>query len=99
MSNSEYKLVWEEQSIIDRGDIYEFLYEYASVKTAENVDEEIERMAVLLSFNPEMGVVKKGFHGRCLVLKKVPYFIFYCIDHELEQIKIMKILNQKKKNK
>lgn len=99
MSNFEYKLVWEEQSIIDRGDIYEFLYEFASEKTAEKVDEEIEKAAELLSFNPEMGVVREGFDGRCLVLRKVSYYIFYCIDHELKQVKIMKVLNQKKKNK
>ena len=90
MSNSEYKLVWEEQSIIDRGDIYEFLYEYASIRTADNVDEEIERMAELLSFNPEMGVVKEGFKGRCLVLKKIPYFIFYCILFDMFECKVLR---------
>lgn len=99
MIDSEFSLVWELSSLNDRADIYEFLLENATHYAADKVDEEIERHAEMLTSNPEMGVVRDGFEGRCLIITAIPYIIFYDIDVDNSEVKVVRVMHQRKKNK
>lgn len=87
-------LVWEVGALDDRTKIYEFLSEYNPI-AAEKTDDEIERCANLLISNPELGVKRDGFDGRCMVMSSVPFIIFYYFDESC--VHVMKVLHQKQR--
>ncbi|HDM8415475.1 TPA: type II toxin-antitoxin system RelE/ParE family toxin [Yersinia enterocolitica] len=89
----EITLAWEQDSLSDRESIFEYLY-LANPVAAEKTDNLIELSAELLQANPEMGVSKKGWRGRCLILSEVPFNVYYDFDGGV--VRIMRVLHQKR---
>jgi addiction module RelE/StbE family toxin len=87
-------IAWEDEALEDRTRIFEFLYVYNPL-AADKTDEEIEKAADMLSRNPEAGVCKDGFRGRCLVLRGPSLLVFYHFDGRV--IQIVRVLHQKQK--
>ena len=88
-------LIWSTESIEDRGDIYEFLFEWSSEFVADRTDDEFVKSTSNLKLFPEMGVKKSGMKGLQLVLTAVPYIISYEFDEEKNVVKILRVLSQK----
>lgn len=95
MNEDFFEVVWLSESLTDRGDIYEFLYEFSSEEVAEKNDTEILRATSNLSVSPFMGVKKPGRQGLQLILTSVPYIVSYSFDETAKIIKVLRILPQK----
>lgn len=85
---------WEAESLEDRSEIFEYLYD-ANPVAAEKTDECIESSGELLGDNPCMGVKKTGFPGRCFVMSDVPFNIYY--DWDGKSVRILRVLHQKRR--
>lgn len=88
-----FSVYWEVDSLEDRSEIFEYLYD-ANPTAAEKTDESIESSGELLGRHPEMGVIKAGLPGRCFVLSDVPFNIYYVWDGKT--VRILRVLHQKR---
>lgn len=90
-------LFWEEDALQDRINIFEYLADHNPI-AAEKTDLEIESSAKSLLNNPERCPVKTGFKGRCLIMSKVSFLMFYDFDEALGIVRIVRILHAKQKH-
>lgn len=95
MSEDSVAVVWSSDSLEERGEIYDTLFEWASEEVAEKTDEEFIKSVSNLKILPEMGVKKPGRKGLQLILTSVPYIIAYEFDKKNKIIKILKVLPQR----
>lgn len=96
MTESNLTLIWEQGALEDRLEIFHYLYVY-NPEAAERTDKLIEKSSNSLLDNPERGVKKNGFKGRCMVMSDVPFFIFYDFDKKSGLVKIMKVRHQSRR--
>jgi addiction module RelE/StbE family toxin len=87
-------IYWEEESLIDREKIFEFLYEF-NPEAAEKADDIIEKKVENLLLQPLMGVEREEIRGRLLIIPEVSMIVSYLIDDSV--IRIMRVLHQKQK--
>ncbi|MGS2719425.1 type II toxin-antitoxin system RelE/ParE family toxin [Paraglaciecola aestuariivivens] len=87
-------IYWEEQSLIDREKIFEFLYKFNPM-AAEATDETIEEKVDGILFQPEMGVERKGVNGRLLIIPNISMIVSYYFDGK--NIRVMRVLHTKQK--
>jgi len=87
-------IYWEEESLNDRENIFEFLYEF-NPAAAEKTDEIIENKVESLLHQPLMGVERKGVRGRLLIIPEVSMIVSYWTDNSV--IRVMRVLHQKQK--
>ncbi len=87
-------IYWEEQSLIDREKIFEFLYEFNPM-AAEATDETIEKKVESLLFQPEKGVERDGINGRLLIIPDISMIVSYYLDGK--NIRVVRVLHTKQK--
>jgi len=87
-------IFWEEESLNDREEIYEFLYVF-NPDAAEKTDEIIEAKVENLIDQPLMGVQRDGIRGRLLIIPEVSMLVSYFVDGST--IRILRVLHQKQK--
>lgn len=87
-------IFWEEESLNDRENIFEFLYDFNPL-VAEKTDDIIETKAENLLEQPWMGVQRDGIPGRLLIIPEISITISYWLDGPT--IRIMRVLHQKQK--
>ncbi len=87
-------IFWEEESLNDREEIFEFLYAF-NPDAAEKTDEIIEAKVENLIDQPLMGVQRDGIRGRLLIIPEVSMIVSYFVDGS--KIRILRILHQKQK--
>ncbi|GHB75902.1 plasmid stabilization protein ParE [Psychrosphaera saromensis] len=87
-------IFWEEQSLNDREQIFEFLYNFNPI-AAEKTDQIIESKVEALLEQPLMGVERALFKGRLLIIPEVSMIVSYLIDGK--NIRVMRVLHQKQK--
>ncbi|MDE1497079.1 type II toxin-antitoxin system RelE/ParE family toxin [Xenorhabdus bovienii] len=87
-------VVWEEDALDDRINIFEYLYQY-NPQAAEKTELIFEKQDGLLALQPYLGVCKNGWNGFCLVLADVPFNIYYDVDGNI--VRIMRVLHQKQR--
>ena len=87
-------IFWEEDSLNDREEIFEFLYNF-NPDAAERTDEIIESKVEKLIDHPLMGVQREGIRGRLLIIPEVSMIVSYFVDGSV--IRIMRVLHQKQK--
>ncbi len=87
-------IFWEEESLNDREEIFEFLYNF-NPDAAEKTDEIIESKVEKLIDHPLMGVQREGIRGRLLIIPEVSMIVSYFVDGSM--IRILRVLHQKQK--
>jgi len=87
-------IFWEEESLNDREEIFEFLYVF-NPDVAEKTDEIIEAKVENLIDQPLMGVQRDGIRGRLLIIPEVSMIVSYFVDGST--IRILRVLHQKQK--
>ena len=87
-------IFWEEESLNDREEIFEFLYAF-NPDAAEKTDEIIEAKVENLIDQPLMGVQRDGIRGRLLIIPEVSMIVSYFVDGST--IRILRVLHQKQK--
>lgn len=87
-------IYWEEQSLIDREKIFEFLHEFNPL-AAEATDDLIEEKVESLLLQPEMGVEREGIKGRLLMIPEISMIVSYYTDGK--NIRVMRVLHMKQK--
>lgn len=87
-------IYWEEQSLIDREKIFEFLHEFNPL-AAEATDDSIEEKVESLLLQPEMGVEREGIKGRLLMIPEISMIVSYYTDGK--NIRVMRVLHMKQK--
>ena len=87
-------IFWEEESLNDREQIFEFLYDF-NPDAAEKTDEIIEAKVENLIEQPLMGVQRDGIRGRLLIIPEVSMIVSYFVDGST--ICILRVLHQKQK--
>ena len=87
-------IFWEEESLNDREEIFEFLYVF-NPDAAEKTDEIIESKVENLIDQPLMGVQRDGIRGRLLIIPEVSMTVSYFVDGST--IRILRVLHQKQK--
>ncbi|MCF6179557.1 MAG: type II toxin-antitoxin system RelE/ParE family toxin [Geopsychrobacter sp.] len=87
-------IFWEEESLNDREEIFEFLYVF-NPDAAEKTDEIIEAKVENLIDQPLMGVQRDGIRGRLLIIPEVSMIVSYFVDGST--IRILRVLHQKQK--
>lgn len=87
-------IYWEEESLIDREKIFEFLYDFNQA-AAEKTDELIEKKVENLLQQPLMGVQRDGIRGRLLIIPEISMVVSYWVDNS--KIRVMRVLHQKQK--
>jgi toxin ParE1/3/4 len=87
-----YEVVWEMDAIDDREGILDFLFDNAGENVAVATDNKFDETATLLSSNPFMGKTWEG-KERKLIIKKIPYLIFYYVDEIERRVKVVRILH------
>ncbi|MDD2558729.1 MAG: type II toxin-antitoxin system RelE/ParE family toxin [Desulfuromonas sp.] len=87
-------IFWEEESLNDREEIFEFLYVF-NPDAAEKTDEIIEAKVENLIDHPLMGVQRDGIRGRLLIIPEVSMIVSYFVDGST--IRILRVLHQKQK--
>jgi toxin ParE1/3/4 len=87
-------IFWEEESLNDREEIFEFLYVF-NPDAAEKTDEIIEAKVENLIDQPLMGVHRDGIRGRLLIIPEVSMIVSYFVDGST--IRILRVLHQKQK--
>jgi len=87
-------IFWEEKSLNDREEIFEFLYVF-NPDAAEKTDEIIEAKVENLIDQPLMGVQRDGIRGRLLIIPEVSMIVSYFVDGST--IRILRVLHQKQK--
>jgi len=87
-------IFWEEESLNDREEIFEFLYVF-NPDVAEKTDEIIESRVESLIDQPLMGVQRDGIRGRLLIIPEVSMIVSYFVDGST--IRILRVLHQKQK--
>lgn len=87
-------IYWEEQSLIDREKIFEFLYEF-NPSAAEATDVKIAEKVENLLYQPEMGVVRDGVSGRLLNIPEISMIVSHHFDGNI--IKVLRVLHSKQK--
>ena len=87
-------IYWEEQSLIDREKIFEFLHEFNPL-AAEATDDTIETKVEGLLLQPEMGVEREGKGGRLLMIPEISMIVSYYSDEK--NIRVMRVLHMKQK--
>ncbi len=87
-------IFWEEESLNDREEIFEFLYNF-NPDAAEKTDEIIEAKVEKLIDHPLMGVQRDGIRGRLLIIPEVSMIVSYFVDGSV--IRILRVLHQKQK--
>lgn len=87
-------IFWEERSLHDREQIFEFLYEVNPV-AAEKTDEIIETKVEYLLQHPLMGVQRAGIRGRYLIIPEISMIVAYWVEGST--IRVMRVLHQKQK--
>lgn len=85
-------IYWEEQSLLDRERIFEFLHDYNPV-VAERTDEIIEAKTEALADQPLMGVERDNMRGRLLIIPDVSMIVSYLVDGQ--DIRVMRVFHQK----
>lgn len=85
-------IFWEQASLIDRQNIFEFLYGF-NPAAAEKTDEIIEARVENLLQHPLMGVQRDGIRGRLLIIPEISMIVSYALD--ANTIRIMRVLHQK----
>jgi addiction module RelE/StbE family toxin len=85
-------IFWEEESLNDREEIFEFLYVF-NPDIAEKTDEIIEAKVENLIDHPLMGVQRDGIRGRLLIIPEVSMIVSYFVDGST--IRILRVLHQK----
>ena len=88
-------VLWSEDSLQDRFEIYNSLVDWSSFVVADRTDEEIKKHVSYLSRLPEMGKKAEKRKGRLLYLSKIPYIISYEFFRDKNEIKILRILSSK----
>ena len=91
---SEINDTLEQQSLNDREQIFEFLYDFNPI-AAEKTDQIIESKVESLLEQPLMGVKRDLFKGRLLIIPEVSMIVSYLIDGK--NIRVMRVLHQKQK--
>ncbi len=87
-------IFWEEESLGDREEIFEFLYLF-NPDAAEKTDEIIEAKVENLIDHPLIGVQRDGIRGRLLIIPEVSMIVSYFVDGAT--IRILRVLHQKQK--
>lgn len=87
-------IYWEEQSLIDREKIFEFLYEF-NPSAAEATDNKIEEKVENLLYQPEMGVQRDDVSGRLLIIPEISMIVSYSFEGNV--IKVLRVLHSKQK--
>jgi addiction module RelE/StbE family toxin len=87
-------IFWEEESLNDREEIFEFLYNF-NPEAAEKTDEMIEAKVEKLIDHPLMGFQRDGILGRLLIIPEVSLIVPYFVDGSV--IRILRVLHQKQK--
>lgn len=87
-------IYWEQESLDDREQIFEFLYEF-NPPAAEKTDELIVEKVKNLDINPLMGVEREGVKGRLLIIPEISMIVVYLVDDT--DIKVLRVLHQKQK--
>ena len=87
-------IYWEEQSLIDRENIFEYLYEF-NPSAAEATDNKIEEKVENLLFQPAMGVQREGVSGRLLIIPEISMIVSYIFEGKT--IKVLRVLHSKQK--
>lgn len=87
-------IFWEEESLNDREEIFEFLYNF-NPDAAEKTDEIIESKVEKLIDHPLMGIQREGIQGRLLIIPEVSMIVSYFVDGSV--IRILRVLHQKQK--
>ncbi len=86
------KLKWEHQSLDDRYDIFEYLYEFNAL-AAEKTDATIVNRAMLLLEHPHMGIEREDRRGRYLIIPEISMLLSYEFDGDL--IRIHRVIHTK----
>ncbi|WED26892.1 type II toxin-antitoxin system RelE/ParE family toxin [Vibrio sp. DW001] len=86
------KLKWEHQSLDDRYDIFEYLYEFNAL-AAEKTDSTIVNRAMLLLEHPFMGIEREDRRGRYLIIPEISMLLSYEFDGDL--IRIHRVIHTK----
>lgn len=87
-------IYWEEQSLIDREKIFEFLYEF-NPSAAEATDNKIEEKVENLLYQPELGVQRDGVSGRLLIIPEISMIVSY--NFKGNAVKVLRVLHSKQK--
>ena len=87
-------ILWEEESLNDREEIFEFLYDF-NPQAAEKTDEIIEAKVENLLEQPLMGVQRDGMRGRLLIIPEISMVVSYWVDGDI--VRIMRVLHHKQK--
>jgi addiction module RelE/StbE family toxin len=87
-------IYWEEESLNDRENIFDFLCAF-NPDAAEKTDDLIEKKVENLLQHPLMGVQRDGIRGRLLIIPEVSMIVSYWVDNSV--IRIMRVLHQKQK--
>jgi addiction module RelE/StbE family toxin len=85
-------IYWEEESLNDRENIFDFLCAF-NPDAAEKTDDIIEEKVENLLQHPLMGVQRDGIRGRLLIIPEVSMILSYWVDNSV--IRIMRVLHHK----
>ncbi|MGR5287802.1 type II toxin-antitoxin system RelE/ParE family toxin [Vibrio maritimus] len=87
-------ILWEEESLKDRENIFEFLYDF-NPDAAEKTDNLIEAKVENSLEQPLMSVQGDGIRGRLHIIAEILMVVSYWIEGDI--IRIMRVLHQKQK--
>lgn len=85
-------IFWEERSLQDREQIFEFLYQVNPV-AAEKTDDLIETKVEHLLQYPMLGVQRNGVGGRLLIIPEISMIVVYWVEGSI--IRVLRVLHQK----
>lgn len=86
-------IVWEEQSLDDREQIFAFLYRF-NPQVAEKTDKIIEARVENLLAQPLMGVQRASIRGRLLIIPEIDMVVSYLVEDS--KIRVMRVVHQKR---
>lgn len=98
MSKKDLALLWEQDALEDRLNIFEYLYRYTP-EAAEKTDNALEAAAESLRTNPERCARQEGGRGRRMVTPGLPFLIFFDLDEDLRLVRILRVLHQKQRTR
>lgn len=87
-------ILWEEESLNDREEIFEFLYDF-NPEAANKTDDIIEAKVENLLKQPHMGIQRDGIRGRLFIIPEISMIVSYWVEGDI--IRVMRVLHQKQK--